>query len=109
MERPTTIQFPKGDLQASRNGHSSKRKAASRSHGDDADVRYAAALKLVQAIDRNLRNGTCHYYDTGGKLLNTLDEVIHAVLTDTLAAGKPDQRLQEEEALDWVPAGQLVA
>ena len=108
MERAPTIQFPKGDLHASRNGHSSKRKAASRSHGDDADARYEAALKLVQAIDRNLRNGTCHYYDTRGRLLNTLDEVIHAVLTDTLAAGKPGERTQEE-ALDWVPAGQLVA
>jgi hypothetical protein len=109
MERPTTIQFPKSDLQASRNGHSSKRQRVSRPHGDDADARYAAALKLVQAIDRNLRNGTCHYYDTHGKLLNTLDEVIHAVLTDNLAADKPNRRPQEEEVLDWVPAGQLVA
>jgi hypothetical protein len=108
MGRSSTIQFPKADLHVSRNGHTSKRKAASRPQGDDADARYAAALKLVQAIDRNLRNGTCHYYDTRGKLLNTLDEVIHAVLTDTLAADKPGQG-REDEVHEWIPAGQLVA
>lgn len=109
MGQPSTIQFSKGDRQISRNGRGGKSQATLGSHTDDADARYAAALKLVQAIDRDLRNGTRHYYDIQGRLLNTLDEVIHALLTDTLAIGKPAKRTQHEEAVEWVPAGQLVA
>jgi hypothetical protein len=66
-------------------------------------------LKLVQAIDYNLQNGTHHYYDTQGKLLNSLDEVINAMLSDTLAPGKPTDHPQEAEAVEWVPVSELVA
>jgi hypothetical protein len=103
MERSSTIKFPKTDLRSSRNGHGSK------GHSDDADARYAAALKVVQAIDRNLRTGTRHYYDTQGRLLNTLDEVIHALLTDTLALDHPAAQPREGETREWVPVRQMVA
>ena len=103
MRKSSTVQFPTGDLQASRNGHGNN------SHADDADARYAAALKLVQAIDHNLRNGTQHYYDTRGRLLSTLDEVIHAMLTDSLALSKPTKYPQDAEAVQWIPVGELVA
>jgi hypothetical protein len=50
----------------------------------DADARYAAALELVRAIDEHLQERTRHYRDTQGRLLLTLDEVIHAMLTGSL-------------------------
>ena len=103
MERPSTIKFPKTDLHTNRNGRGSKRQS------DDADARYAAALKVVQAIDRNLRTGTRHYYDTQGRLLATLDEVIHALLTDTLELDHPGDQPREGEAREWVPVRQMVA
>jgi hypothetical protein len=109
MERPPTIKFPKSDLRTSRNGHGNKGKGKTHPPSDDADARYAAALKVVQAIDRNLRNGTCHYYDTQGRLLNTLDEVIHALLTDTLALDHPADQSREGSALEWATASQMVA
>ena len=68
-----------------------------------------AALKLVQVIDHNLRNGTQHYYDTQGRLLRTLDEVINAMLTDSLALSKPAENTKEIEAGEWVRVGELVA
>ena len=83
MGQPPTILF-------SRNGRS-------RRGSDDADARYAAALKLVQVIDHNLQKGTRHYYDTRGRLLSTLDEVIHAMLTDSLALGKPAEYPQAHQ------------
>jgi hypothetical protein len=103
MGKSPAIRFPTGDVQVSRNGRSGK------GYSDEADARYAAALKLVQAIDHNLRNGTQHYYDTQGKLLGTLDEVIHALLTDSLAPGKPTERVRNAKAVKWVPVGELVA
>ncbi len=72
--------------------------------GDDADVRYAAALKLVQTIDLNLQRGTHHYYDTRGRLLSTLDEVIQAMLTDSLALSQP-----ADKTVEWVLVGELAA
>jgi hypothetical protein len=103
MAKSSTVQFPTGEPQVSRNG---RRRG---SHPDDADARYAAALKLVQAIDSNLRNGTQHYYNTQGKLLHTLDEVIHAMLTDSLALGKPAKYSRDVEAVQWVSVAELVA
>ncbi len=50
----------------------------------NADARYAAALELVRAIDEHLQKRTRHYRDTQGRLLLTLDEVIHAMLTGSL-------------------------
>jgi hypothetical protein len=57
-------------------------------------------LKLVEAIDYNLRNGTEHYYDTQGRLLRSLDEVINAALTDTLAPGKPVEQPERDQAVE---------
>jgi hypothetical protein len=109
MEKPPAIQYPKNKLRTSRNGASSKGTAGHRPFADDADARYAAALKLVQTIDRNLQNGTRHYYATDGRLLSSLDEVIHALLTDTLAAEKPEEESQVSETMGWAPARQMVA
>jgi hypothetical protein len=60
-----------------------------RSRNDDADARYAAALSLVQAIDKDLQRGTRHYYNSAGKLLVSLDEVIEAILRDDLTVDRP--------------------
>jgi hypothetical protein len=122
MEQPSTIPYPEGDLstpgrragavrrgQLSRNGRAGKREAALGSYSDEADARYAAALKLVQTIDHNLQKGTCHYYDTQGRLLNTLDEVIHAMLADSLVLGKPDEYLPGDERMEWASVGELAA
>jgi hypothetical protein len=49
---------------------------------------YAAALHLVREIDAHLRVGTCHYYDTQGRLLTTLDQVVNAILTNALQTQK---------------------
>jgi hypothetical protein len=103
MGKSSTVQFPTGKPKVSRNGRSRQ------GYTDEADARYAAAFKLVQAIDHNLRNGTQHYYDNQGRLLRTLDEVINAVLTDNLAPSKPDKYPQEAEAVQWVPINELVA
>jgi hypothetical protein len=109
MGQPSAIPFHKESRTVSRNGHGNKGQALSNAYPEDADARYAAALKLVQAIDRNLSNGTEHYYNTQGKLLNTLDEVIHAMLTDSLAPGKPTKYPQDPERVEWVPINELVA
>ncbi len=103
MEKSSTVQFPTGEPQVSRNGRSGQ------GYSEDADARYTAALKLVQVIDHNLRNGTQHYYDTQGKLLCSLDEVINAMLTNSLALVKPSKRSQDAEAVQWIPVGELVA
>ena len=103
MAESTTVQFPTGEPQASRNGRGGG------NYPEDADARYAEALKLVQVIDDNLRNGTQHYYDTQGRLLRTLDEVINAMLTDSLALGKPTKYAQDAEPVQWVPVAELVA
>ncbi|GAB4461999.1 MAG: hypothetical protein Kow0031_40820 [Anaerolineae bacterium] len=50
----------------------------------DQEAAYYAALELVARIDDELTRGVRHYRTTSGQLLNTLDEVIHAILTDTL-------------------------
>ena len=109
MGQPSTIPFPKGNLKTGRNGRGNQSKTQRHPYSDDADARYAAALKLVQAIDHNLRNGTHHYYDTQGRLLSTLDQVIQAVLNDDLAVGKPLEYLQGERSAEWVSVGELVA
>jgi hypothetical protein len=114
MEQPQAIRFSEGELptsavgqvQVSRNGRG---RQAHSPLDDDADVRYAAALKLVQTIDHNLQKGTRHYYDSQGRLLSTLDEVIHAMLTDSLVLSKPAKVLRGEESLQWSPVGELAA
>jgi hypothetical protein len=103
MGQPATINLIEGDLKVRRNGHRSRRNGAEHVQADSADARYAAALKLVQTIDNNLRKGTQHYYDTRGRLLSSLDEVIHAMLTDTLSMNG------REESRQWTPISELAA
>ncbi|MGC8880416.1 MAG: hypothetical protein ACP5R2_14465 [Anaerolineae bacterium] len=76
---------------------------------DDADARYAAALRLVQAIDQDLQKGTRHYYDASGKLLVSLDEVVQAILNDTLVVDKSPQFLPEEGVVNWSAVGEIIA
>lgn len=54
----------------------------------DTDVRYQAAVSLVNTIDYHLQRGTCHYRDRGGRLLMSLDEAIRAILKDELVLSK---------------------
>jgi len=50
----------------------------------EREATHRAALELVALIDKNLSRGICHYRDRTGRLLTTLDEVIHAVLNNDL-------------------------
>lgn len=50
----------------------------------EANIRYDIALEIVTRIDTHLAQGTQHYRDRDGRLLTTLDQVIHAILTDNL-------------------------
>jgi hypothetical protein len=109
MGQRSTVRLSTGELRISRNGHNRKGKASVNAHSDDADARYATALKVVQAIDYNLQHGTRHYYDIHGRLLTTLDEVIHAALSDSLAIGRPAATLERDEPAEWIPLVQLVA
>jgi hypothetical protein len=76
---------------------------------DDADARYAAALRLVQAIDRDLQKGTRHYYDASGKLLVSLDEVVQAILNDTLVVDRSPRLLPEEGIMSLSAVGEIIA
>ncbi len=61
---------------------------------NEQGVCYALALRLVGEIDTHLRRGTRHYYDSQGRLLTTLDEVVNAILSNTLQQtqkGEKDQ------------------
>ncbi len=50
----------------------------------EQEATYYAALELVQRIDDDLSRGIRHYRNKAGILLNTLDEVINAILGDDL-------------------------
>ena len=95
----------------SRNGRNRKVRAdqATSIQPDEADIRYVAALSLVEAIDRDLQKGTRHYYDTAGNLLISLDEVIQAILSDTLVVDKPVKMFRDRGAVQWSRVGELVA
>lgn len=51
---------------------------------NEQEAAYHAALELVARIDEDLTRGVRHYRNKAGLLLNTLDEVIHAILNDDL-------------------------
>ncbi len=51
---------------------------------DQRETTYQAALLLVSIIDNQLTLAHRHFYDAGGKLLLTLDQVVHAILEDRL-------------------------
>ena len=59
---------------------------------------YEAALELVAQIDDHLVNGTKHYRTASGELLRTLDQVVNAILDDTLVSDVKDYGYQRELA-----------
>lgn len=65
---------------------------------------YYAALELVARIDEELTLGIKHYRSKSGRLLTTLDEVVNAILDDTLAVAEAQQ-----PELRWVVPQELAA
>ncbi len=59
---------------------------------------YQAALELVAQIDEHLTNGTKHYRTVSGELLRTLDQVVNAILDNTLATEAEDYGYRRELA-----------
>ncbi|HEY85736.1 MAG TPA: hypothetical protein G4N96_11575 [Chloroflexi bacterium] len=59
---------------------------------------YETALELVAQIDDHLTNGTRHYRAASGELLRTLDQVVNAILDDTLVSDVKDYGYQRELA-----------
>jgi hypothetical protein len=111
MDVSTTVSVAGQTGITSRNGHGRQLDVAhaTRVPTDDADARYAAALRLVQAIDHDLQKGTRHYYDATGKLLVSLDEVVQAILNDKLVVDRPPRFLREQDIVSWPAIGELVA
>jgi hypothetical protein len=111
MDVSTTVSLTRQTATRSRNGrgrHIESRRPAP-VQVDDADARYDAALRLVQAIDRDLQKGTRHYYDVSGKLLVSLDEVVQAILNDNLLVDRPPRFLRDQNLTSWPAVGELVA
>ena len=71
----------------------------------EGDAAYYAALKLVDRIDEDLTTGMRHYRNKAGRLLTTLDEVVHAILADDLLL--PEERKEAE--VIWVAPQELAA
>jgi hypothetical protein len=110
MELSPTLSLANRAAVRSRNGRSRRLdpESAIPIQADDEDARYAAALRLVQAIDRDLQRGTRHYYDGTGKLLLSLDEVVQAILNDTLMVEKPAGFSRGQDVVQWPAVGELV-
>jgi hypothetical protein len=111
MDVSTTVSVTRQAIMKSRNGRG-RHIAPVRSKPvqvDDADARYDAALRLVQAIDRDLQKGTRHYYDATGKLLVSLDEVVQAILNDNLVVDRPPRFTRDHDLVTWPVVGELVA
>ena len=83
------------------------RGSGERPHPEDAEACYAAAYSLVEAIDKDLQKGTRHYYNTAGRLLVSLDEVIQAILSDELVVDRPAPKGRGNEALQWNPVAEM--
>jgi hypothetical protein len=49
-----------------------------------SEVKYELALTLVKAIDTHLKQGSRHYRNRSGRLLQSLDEVVNAILMGDL-------------------------
>ncbi|MBN1995685.1 MAG: hypothetical protein JW953_23560 [Anaerolineae bacterium] len=64
----------------------------------EKDAAYYAALKLVARIDEDLSLGIRHYRNRAGRLLTTLDQVVHAILADDLLVAE-----EQEAELMWLP------
>lgn len=63
---------------------------------NEQDSTYYAAVELVARIDHDLSRGVRHYRTKAGQLLNTLDEVVRAILDDNLLVA-------EEQHTVWMP------
>jgi hypothetical protein len=61
---------------------------------DGPGPRYALACQLIGEIDGHLQSGTRHYYDTQGKRLIHLGEVVNAILSNTL---QPTQKGEKDQ------------
>ncbi len=69
----------------------------------EREATYYSALELVARIDDDLNRGTRHYRNRAGILLNTLDEVVNAILAnDLLLPGEQPER-------SWVAPQELAA
>jgi hypothetical protein len=55
------------------------------------EATYYAALQLVGQIDHTLHTGLHHYRTTTGHLLTSLDEVVRAILDDSLLTERSAQ------------------
>ena len=64
---------------------------------EEQEAAYAAAYELVQLIDQHLAAGTQHYRTQSGALLRTLDQVVNAILDNTLQIEAEDFGWQEQE------------
>jgi hypothetical protein len=111
MELSPTLSLTNRAAVRSRNGRGQHvdPERATPIQADDEDTRYAAALRLVQAIDRDLQRGTRHYYDSAGKLLLSLDEVVQAILSNNLMVEKPATFSRSQDAVRWPAVRELVA
>ena len=111
MELSSTISLASRAAVRSRNGRGRRLdpERAMPIQTDDEDARYAAALRLVQAIDRDLQKGTRHYYDGAGRLLLSLDEVVQAILHDNLMVEKPAGFPHGQDVVQWPAVRELVA
>lgn len=67
----------------------------------EQEAAYRAALELVARIDEDLTRGVKHYRTKAGKLLETLDQVVQAILDDNLLM--PDEK--EAEVIWTTPEG----
>ena len=68
----------------------------------EQETTYNAALELIARIDEDLTRGIRHYRTKAGVLLNTLDEVVRAILDDNLL-------VPEEQENVWVARQELAA
>jgi hypothetical protein len=69
----------------------------------EREAAYYAALELVAVIDENLRRDIFHYRNNEGKLLTSLDEVVHAIMMDDLLLP------QQKQERVWVQPQRLAA
>lgn len=70
----------------------------------EQEVAYYAALELVARIDEDLTRGVRHYRNKAGVLLNTLDEVVRAILDDNLLVPE-----EQENEMFWMTPQELAA
>ncbi len=71
---------------------------------NEQEATYYAAMELVARIDEDLTRGVRHYRTKAGILLNTLDEVVRAILDDNLLIPE-----EQESGMLWVAPQELAA